>query len=771
MEKKLNVRSLYSAFRKNIDKKPYQIIKTLKSLAISTSEYSNFYSSATNLFQRKTFKLPNETNYPILKQSQRKYISLKNQLKTFSFHDKQYEPKELILPQKPIRLKKVFSEVKQKKKIKKRNVNFFICDNNYGGKYNKLFKYYISNSKYSRNNKLPPDFYLNINSFKNIYPVEEIKNPEERIKDFFKFLNTIFIGDNYNNLKYDENEIFGHKEDYINYIKDEFTYFYQKEKEVDKKSFLYHSFKTKDYGIAELYFKSGRIDIIDESYKYNNVRLSINIPFSLMNLIFLVNFEQLDEILFYIFNKLNIKEKENNILSEEICKSLFLEILEKIKYENKKITFDLAYKNYERYYSKIFFLEKIQEVSETIRYNYFLTDFNKNQDIIKVIDNSLRKLYTSNNYLNKNRILFTTNINDYKQILISQNKIKYKIKFIMPEVSMIFTDYEKQLNHCINKELFVYLYQNNFMDWDFYILHYLFYQKNFRLFIGKVLSLKNNLNLLLTKRIVNLENRKIEFTSSKSNDLCEKDKSISLAINNSYKKYYLSNLYSYKIFLTENDFEFSFFCLNENNIDLCKFKSYTIYAFLNNINKLKIFEYNFNFKQMRILQIRSLFENFESAIQRLLYVKDDIIYLDYSYFDNFYSLTNQEIKEYFFKLHKNIKYIKEDEEQKLNSVVVKIVKPYIELLSSDKNKQDDFYFSQYYIQLNDNFLNTLINNEVCKWPKIIEENSQLFKKENYIMHGDKKVKKRKRKNQYKGKKKDFKSAFMQFLRISSKNVP
>lgn len=84
----INVHSLYSAFKKNINKKPCQIIGTMKSLALSNNNYSNFYNSTTNLFTRKTFKLPNETSYPILRESHSKYISLKNKLNTFSFHEK-----------------------------------------------------------------------------------------------------------------------------------------------------------------------------------------------------------------------------------------------------------------------------------------------------------------------------------------------------------------------------------------------------------------------------------------------------------------------------------------------------------------------------------------------------------------------------------------------------------------------------------------------------------------------------------------------------------
>ena len=767
---KINVKSLYLGYINNNHKKPYQIIGAMKSLALSTLTFNNFYNSATNLYHKKSFKLPNETHYPIIRKSQSKYISLKTKLNTFSFHDKKDNNTESIKSSKKIRIKKIFSEEK-KNQIndikKKKNINFFICENNYGGKYNKLFERgFNKNNKHSRNKKFPPpDFYKNFRSFGNIYPVEEIKSPEERIKDFFMFLNTIFIKDNYNNLKYDENEIFGHKEDYLKYIKDEFNYFYQKEKEVEKKAFLFQVFKTKDYGNVELYLKSARIEIVDDSYKNNNVKLSISIPFNLMCLIYLINIEQLNKIIFYLINKLSITE-ENNVLSEEESKNLFLEILSKTKYENNNILLELESieikKNYERYYSKINFLEKIQFVSESIRFSYFLSDFYKNPEIIKIKDNTNYSVYCSINSNNKKRIIFKNNINYYKIIMISQNYNKYRIQLVLPEVSMIFNDYEKQLNHCISKELFIFLYQNNFMDWDFYILHYLFYQKNFRFFIGRVLSLKNNFNLFLTKNIINLNKNKIEF----SKDI-KKDINISSSINNSFKKYYLSSFYSSKFKINENDVEFMFSCLNQKDINFCILKSYTIYAFINNINKPNIYEFNFNFKQMRILYFSSLFKNFEIFLKRLIYIKSDIIYLDYSNFENFYSMTNNEIYEYFYRLNKNNKEEEiNDENSSINTLKLKVREPHIEIIANDVKNKSLF---QFHIELNKDFLKILVNNDVTEWKNIIEENKSLFHSSKYIKYEDIKVKKVKRKKVAKGKRKDFQSAFMSFLRLSSKN--
>ena len=72
---KYKIKSLYSDMIKNIKKKPYQVLRGTKNLALSNPKYHSFYKSTTDLLQTKTFKLPNETDYPKLVKS--KYISIK----------------------------------------------------------------------------------------------------------------------------------------------------------------------------------------------------------------------------------------------------------------------------------------------------------------------------------------------------------------------------------------------------------------------------------------------------------------------------------------------------------------------------------------------------------------------------------------------------------------------------------------------------------------------------------------------------------------------
>ena len=77
---------LYSKMIKNIQKRPYQVLRGTKTLTLSNPKYHSFYKSCNDLTQTKTFKLPNENEYPKLVKS--KYISLQKKINTFSFNSK-----------------------------------------------------------------------------------------------------------------------------------------------------------------------------------------------------------------------------------------------------------------------------------------------------------------------------------------------------------------------------------------------------------------------------------------------------------------------------------------------------------------------------------------------------------------------------------------------------------------------------------------------------------------------------------------------------------
>ena len=725
--------SLYSEIEKNINKKPYKVLGVTKNLTISNDNYTDFYKSSIDIFQKKTFKIPDQTQYPLLRESKKKYISIRTRLNTFSFKDKRNKPKILIPKTAKKRIRKLFSE--NSKKIKKK-VNFFICDENYIEKKKKnVFNLKRENFNFIRKNH-PPDFFHSINYFKYAEPVEEIKNPEERIKDFFMLLNSIFKQENHLCLKYKEKEIFGHKEDYFEYINDELKKFHNKEKDIKAKYFFSNSIKTRGYGKLDLVFKSARFDIINESLKNNNVVKTINIPFDLMCLIYLSNLKEIILIIFFIMNNIDLNDN-NIILSDEKIKNLFSDILLKTKLKENKydgIKFGLNKKNNEKYTVKIFYLKNIESFTEASKYSDLISAFMKQDNAIKMFSNNGYKF--GKNIMNKKRIMFFNNFDYFKILLIFQGN-KYSIKFSMPEVSLLFKDYEKQLNHCIDKELFLFLQQNNFIEWDFYILHYLYYLQDFRNYISRNLSIRCNFNFFLRKKIIN-ENNKISFIDSKNNNInCD----IISSLNNSYQKYYLNNFYTTKININEDEYKFIFTIFNGKNLNIYKFKSYVLYVFINNVNKPEIYAFNFNFMHMKVLYYRSKFENFKLFLKRLISIKNKKIYLDYSYLDSFNSMTNEEIYEFFYKLDLNNKESPHQEIFKLNSVVLKIREPHLEIISRDKNELNEFKVNHYRIELDKQFLSFLINNDINDWAKIMLKNQDILNQNNFKKYDEYKFRK------------------------------
>ena len=61
---KYKINSLYSEMVKNLKKRPYQVLRGTKTLALSSPKFHSFYKSSNDSLQTKTYKLPNETEYP-----------------------------------------------------------------------------------------------------------------------------------------------------------------------------------------------------------------------------------------------------------------------------------------------------------------------------------------------------------------------------------------------------------------------------------------------------------------------------------------------------------------------------------------------------------------------------------------------------------------------------------------------------------------------------------------------------------------------------------
>ena len=203
----------------------------MKTLTLSNRLYENFYNSSTELYLTKTFKEPNETEYPKLKSHN--YLSLQKQLGTFS-HQKRTKTALKIKNKNSNSVKVNIKPIMTTEKKENKNVNFFICENDYvRRKYKKYFRNDFSSVNFCNLKKLSG--YKTATNFYNQSKVKSIKSNDryslktnkedqkeniEIKQDMFLLLDSIFpLDENYLNLKYNENEIFGFKDEYYNYLK------------------------------------------------------------------------------------------------------------------------------------------------------------------------------------------------------------------------------------------------------------------------------------------------------------------------------------------------------------------------------------------------------------------------------------------------------------------------------------------------------------------------------------------------------------------------
>ena len=740
---------------KNLKANPFQLLRGTKTLALSSEKYNSLCKSTNNSMSSRFYRF-NVQSSLIRRSNNYKLLTNKiNKINNTPLSTNKKSNNKFIRSQTQKLFKKNLLLEKHKKK---KNIYFFVGENKF--KHRNESSLGINNKNNNKNIgiKLSEDFKQNFTS----------KNTEKKVKDFFVLLDSIFYDENYyyDKLKYKEEEIFGHKEEYYEYLKDELNYYINKEKDLVMKTEFYKLFKIKKYGKIDLYFKSARIEVIDILDK---LLLTIPLPFDLMNLLYLCDGNQINEFLVLLLQSLNIRDILYNSsnyfgLNDSMKKKIFLDILTKIKIEKGKLKFDIEKKNFERYYSQLKYLEKIKLFTDSNKYKNFMNEFFKDQDLIKIIDKSNynNNIYNLPNFKNITKINFETNINKYLFNLISEHSI-YKINLIFPEIILEFDADKKSMNKYVNKELMLFLHQNNFLNWDFYILHFLYSFKSMRRVMSGIFSAKNSRRY---KRFISPnkyfdnsdENKKEKKTLNFCNIFMLKNLNLNDAVSFNYK-----------------NFDYNFLFMDNVNLSLFILRSYTVYAFYADIKRPIIYEFKFNFQHMKILYIISLFEKLENFIHKLLYIKNGEINFNYSYFNDFLAMSNHSILNYFKDIYK----LKEDKEEKednlnqskekihLNFINLRIVEPFIEVLTINQF-QNNYKLTQSYIKLKNQFIEGLLKKEMKEWIYVIHKykNDLNIKYQNkYEELRNKKVRKKISVFNNENKNQDLKKIFNKFLKI------
>ena len=751
---------IYNIFLNNQGKKESlnDILKGTKSVLSSKSGYQKYIINYSLATKRKTFKKPNITEYPMIRTESSFLIPVKK------INNKSSE--NITKKLKLIKLNPGKNILFSKDILKKNNSDFF---ENYNKRFYqflkmkteptnlKLVQKNLYEKKFKRYNSLFLDFFdkwndYSMNNTKNI-----LSNQKKEMSEIFKTRNKIYdneknneinlnyfkVKERYSGLHYEENEIFN-----INY--DKFIENKINDLKVNKIKNFTINLETEfnDLNNKKIHMKLDSMKVIFSSMDVNNSEKNnsffIYLPLSFVFLFYFkdINFFQKvllsilhfekgfkkvflkDDQLYIFLTQLNstIKNEENNnendsdidYLSNFQTRNYYKcnsnrGLLKKNSMEKKEHEKEMrkTYGKHNIYFMNKLFKRKINEKFES-------SNESKKKLLIVHSGNNLKYMEDKKNkYINiqKNGDISNKNniFNNEYYFIWETPKMSYKVKVEMPKIFFSYEDIKYKICNYCGGNLFLYLYRNNFINWDFYTLNYLFSLKNFRKIISHFLSFNNDYSLIkhrisksyaqnfpnnnteniyrlfeekngkITNKIIFLINKKIY------NHIKENNESLNFFYTDSKLENYILNLHSYHI-----------------KIEYEKLNPHLNWMFF------------LNFKQMKYLNEVSKYEQLTFFLPKI--IKTNFEYgtlnINFEIFDNNF---DAQILKNDYNLLENKTELNESINN--NEIIIKINKPFIEI---DKVVKDENNFLSKQ-EFNYIFLQNLNKIKLERWPKKILE--------------------------------------------------
>ena len=635
---KSQIRQYDKTSKKIISKKLFlnKILNRTKSILKSKSDFSEYMKDYNSMVTKLTFKSPDIQSYPLLRKSCSDMIALKNQSRTQSsivkkkivrnifqneimnstFKDKFRATLNMNIYSKIHKNKKLEEWLKKKKEREK----LFLYED-FFYKWKKKEEDNKDNSKYSDlcydENKIFYSDYSELIKEK----IHFCKN--NKLENLQKKLKIIFEDKKKKKIKL---ELISMKLIFEPIKEDKNKY----EKEDDKYNF-------EDY--KEIYSSQQNNTINDDYYNNNDTSEKNNIitfPLSYVFLFYINGIDYFKNILIgsikFSNDFKNVYFQENEIYSIIRNNKKFNRKSREVKKMQKKNTqffkkgvssrVSLSSSSVQKQFLslKSFNYEKEKEKEKKTEENMENIDNSESIENMLYITNKKIKIIHSN-YDLRNKQIKKKDINysEYSFIWETPNK-SYKVRIIMPLIIFWSEHIQKNVITFCDKELFLFLLKNNFINWDYYILYYLFSLKLFRLIILKGLSFYSKYNI---------KNHGIDILYMKHPLTYINENTMLLNINRKIYNQYNDNQESYKFFYTDN------FSINS----IIDFHSFHIFIENDKLNKNICYEFCLNFKQMFYLINISYYENLEKFLPKIIQInfEERKINIDFSvleYFSN-----------------------------------------------------------------------------------------------------------------------------------------
>ena len=782
------------------------IIKGTKSVLTSKIKFREYIKNYSKTTEKYTFKAPGISDYPIFKKKscllipvKTKKVSFYEDLKTlntnkdiegFSPKNKKkilfFSPKESQYKNKLLnniktiesrkRFPKIFNLYYRNKKKKEERYNTLFLDFFY--KWNKDSEKISENTKI---NTLPEKDYID-NSKNNNKNSKFIKN------------------DKYSELRYDDNKIFD--EDYSLYIEEKIDYIINNTIEN-----VQHNLESNfnDVNSKEIKLKLESIKIqfkpISDINKINKtsinnfndiLEISKNKEDSSKEMVlyvplyyaFLFCYKNIDFFKRILLASIKFSNNFESVDFDDklICSSLSamrkeemggMEIKKEFTFSSKKeVNGSMSPKKYSLPFRKL----------GTKSYNspFGSTKSPKNGNNIglantfsSIKNNFIENFMHSNKFDKKEEVIHSSKKNNLINIhLLSENyktvseksknegkriKSKYNeyiflwetcsktfvVNVQMPIIYFKFKTMKSEILAYCDKKLFLYIYKKNFVNWDFYVLNYLFSIKAFRKIILNNYSIANKLILSeLFSKSMNGEEKSLtmnNFFSLKNQKKGENEGFNILSENNKFNIFterIIINRNKNKVYniLNENNESYLFFYTNSSYINcIIKFYSYLIDIDYDKLNPKLKWKYFLDFKQMKQLNEISKYESLDSFLPKIIKTdfQNGLLSMDFSLFDEF----NIEILGYerknIMKSSKNKGKIVGMNNPHINDelnidihfpciYIEKVKNDYDDIILEDEEfSQRKILFAKNKVDLDINFLQSINNYKIELWSKKI----------------------------------------------------
>ena len=197
-------------------------------------------------------------------------------------------------------------------------------------------------------------------------------------------------------------------------------------------------------------------------------------------------------------------------------------------------------------------------------------------------------------------------------------KVNYNVVITMPHVYFEYENCKNPILRYIEKELMMYLYERNFMNWDYYIMCYLFSIKRFRVFIENI-----NSKCGVSDTTLDTNNVFSRHTFLEKNEYDDSVIQLSPA-----KKFQFNLKHTRCFFFSSNDLRST--CI----------VNVTAYALLIDNDKLNPYtnwKFNLNFGETNFLNNVSLYETLELFLMKIIKTDSSCgkLTLDFTVFTDF----------------------------------------------------------------------------------------------------------------------------------------